>query len=142
MNKPVYPRTATKNTFTESICPRAGFSLVEVLVVVAIIGVIIALLLPAVQAARESGRRTNCGNNLKQVALALLSHHDAKKKFPQGTIFDLPSGKYTHGWWIPTIAFLEEVSLVGSFDQTGTTNADTGYGNDNNYTLLAQASLT
>mgnify|MGYP003339273455 CR=1 FL=1 len=106
-----------------------------------IIGVLIAVLLPAVQAARESARRSACGNNLRQVGLALHGHHDAKKKFPQGTFYNPPSGRYTHGWWIPTIAFMEEASLVGSFDQTGTTNPDTGYGNDHNYTLLSQGSF-
>jgi prepilin-type N-terminal cleavage/methylation domain-containing protein/prepilin-type processing-associated H-X9-DG protein len=59
-----------------------GFTLVELLVVISIIGVLIGLLLPAVQAAREASRRSSCGNNLKQIGLALQNYHGARKRFP------------------------------------------------------------
>src|SRR5689334_22527484 len=61
---------------------RGGFTLVELLVVIAIIGSLVALLLPAVQFARESARRTQCTNNLHQQGIAILNFHDTQKYLP------------------------------------------------------------
>jgi prepilin-type N-terminal cleavage/methylation domain-containing protein/prepilin-type processing-associated H-X9-DG protein len=70
-----------------------GFTLVELLVVITIIGILIALLLPAVQAAREAARRAHCANNFKQTALALLNFESIKGAFPPGSMtWDNSSG--------------------------------------------------
>jgi prepilin-type N-terminal cleavage/methylation domain-containing protein/prepilin-type processing-associated H-X9-DG protein len=63
---------------------RQGFTLVELLVVIAIIGMLVGLLLPAIQSAREAGRRAQCQNNLRQVGLSMQQFHDAHRAFPPG----------------------------------------------------------
>jgi prepilin-type N-terminal cleavage/methylation domain-containing protein len=63
---------------------RTAFTLVELLIVIGIIGILVSLLLPAVQAAREGARKSQCQNNLKQIGLAVLNYEQANKQLPPG----------------------------------------------------------
>jgi prepilin-type N-terminal cleavage/methylation domain-containing protein/prepilin-type processing-associated H-X9-DG protein len=108
---------------------RAGFTLVELLVVIAIIGVLVALLLPAIQAAREAARRSSCGNNMKQLGLALQNYHDARKIFPMafvGTntqIYYGTGGTPNYGWymgptWVTAILpFVEGSNVITLYNK-------------------------
>ena len=93
---------------------RRGFTLIELLVVIAIIAVLIGLLLPAVQQAREAARRMQCANNLKQIALAASNYHDVYGCFPQGVQFSFSFS--TSGHHVALLSFLEQVPLFNALN--------------------------
>jgi prepilin-type N-terminal cleavage/methylation domain-containing protein len=113
------------------IACHAAFTLVELLVVIAIIGVLVMMLLPAVQAAREAGRRVTCQNNIRQIALAVANYQSAKRAYPKsGEIgppinidwsglssseIDPRTGRM-HSWVVAILPFLEENALYDRFD--------------------------
>ena len=105
-----------------STMKRPGFTLVELLVVIAIIGVLISLLLPAINAARESGRRAQCMNNEKQLGLALLAYQAAMGAFPPGASFPRSetapwsTANFGPNWVIQILPHSEYDGLYKSFD--------------------------
>jgi prepilin-type N-terminal cleavage/methylation domain-containing protein len=94
---------------------RRGFTLVELLVVIAIIGVLVGLLLPAVQAAREAGRRTQCQNNMKQIGVALHTFHDSKQKLPS-SVRPFASSTIRAGAFILMLPYIEREDLWDLYD--------------------------
>ena len=100
---------------------KSGFTLVELLVVIAIIGVMVGLLLPAVQAAREAARRMQCSNNLKQIGLALHNYHDVNKVLPPARVRDQNCGVDTWvssniGWLARILPQIEQNAIYEQID--------------------------
>lgn len=93
----------------------AGFSLVELLAVVAILGTLISLTLPAVQTARESARRAACSNNLRQMGIALTNYESARRWFPPG---DDALSRRNHAWSSFILPYLDEQKTASRVDYT------------------------
>lgn len=120
---------------------RAGFTLVELLVVIAIIGTLVGLLLPAVQAARETARRNTCQNNLKQLVLSMMNYDASLSKLPgyvnelphQGSP-RLPDGSYSVGrrasWMVMAFPYIEQNALWDRWTQSFQSAAPSGTAGD------------
>ena len=124
---------------------RLGFTLIELLVVIAIIGVLIGLLLPSVQQARESARRMQCGSNLRQLMLAMHSHESGHRQFPAGYLSDTTrndrdsstfDGSPGTGWGLQLAPFLEEAAMANNF--AGVTDPSQGILHPANRNLVSQ----
>ena len=120
------PRTG----FTRAVSTRTGFTLVELLVVIAIIGILVSLLLPAVNASRNAARKIICASNLRQAGLAVLEYEQTNKHFPVAGLVDRPADDpcgfnqdcfdpdtgQRISWVVLILPFLEEQTLFDQFD--------------------------
>lgn len=91
--------------------PQKAFTLIELLVSIAIIGILMGLLLPAVQMIRESARRANCQSNIKNLGLALINYESGHAAFPHGASY-----KNLHSWGSESLPFLEQRSVFDQID--------------------------
>ena len=91
-----------------------GFTLVELLVVIAIIGILIGMLLPAIQGTREAARRVSCSNNQRQVGLALHNFHDSRNAFPPG--FIRMGSAHSYGWATHILPFIDQGNVYDNID--------------------------
>jgi prepilin-type N-terminal cleavage/methylation domain-containing protein len=113
-----------------------GFTLVELLVVIGIIGLLVALLLPAIQAAREAARRVQCSNQVKQLALAMHNYHTTEQSFPCGALCPQKGGGTCgatwgcrdvygcHTWFAEILPYVEEHALHEDLDFGRATNVE------------------
>jgi prepilin-type N-terminal cleavage/methylation domain-containing protein len=134
----LYQRSGTTRPVAKQIRP-AAFTLIELLVVIAIIGVLVGLLLPAVQAAREAARRSSCGNNLKQLGLAMHSFLDAHQRFPPGSM--LGRAQFGLSWIAAILPQLEEETMFAKLEVQTLWSTDDNLGMNNSGSTAKQAAL-
>src|SRR5476649_1630659 len=99
---------------------RTAFTLIELLVVIAIIAILIALLVPAVQKVRSAAARTQCQNNLKQIGLAMQSHHNDNKSLPSGSVYDFSTSQSNNnckmGWGVAILPYIDQGALYSQYN--------------------------
>lgn len=116
---------------------RNAFTLIELLVVIAIIATLVAILLPAVQQAREAARRSTCKNNLKQIGLALHNYHDTFNTMPPGTM------RTSHlAWSCLILPNLEQGALYDAIGATGAFNVQAANGDSPGWDTLTDLTST
>jgi prepilin-type N-terminal cleavage/methylation domain-containing protein/prepilin-type processing-associated H-X9-DG protein len=114
---------------TNNLKKHRAFTLVELLVVIAIIGTLVAMLLPAVQAARESARRTSCTNNMKNLGLAILNFHDSHKKLPVSNRDPGVVNSPRFAWATLMLPYFEEQNTYDQYDfKTNWSKPTTNFG--------------
>jgi prepilin-type N-terminal cleavage/methylation domain-containing protein len=95
--------------------PRRGFTLIELLVVIAIISLLVGMLMPAVQKAREAASKISCANNLKQFGLALQNYHNNYDQFPPSRLND-----YQATWLVLLLPYVEQDNLYNQWNLSAT----------------------
>jgi prepilin-type N-terminal cleavage/methylation domain-containing protein/prepilin-type processing-associated H-X9-DG protein len=128
---------------TRSHWNRAAFTLVELLVVITIIGILVALLLPAVQAAREAARQLRCSNNLKQIALGVLDYESQFGMFPISIAHyqesNWPGDGNGLSWMVGILPFVEQQGLFNSINFRGRVSDNLGMLRPENRTVIKTA---
>jgi len=104
-----------------SSSPKSGFTWIDLLVVIVVIGIFMALLVAAIQSAREQAHLATCINNLKQLGLALHNHHDSAKRFPPScTLTGPPGNRVQNGWsWLASLLWFMEDEIPPTASEVG-----------------------
>jgi len=134
----IFPFSSLRTEFQMKQRLRRGFTLIELLVVNAIITILIALLVPAVQKVRDAAARAQCQNNLKQIGLACHGFHDANKRLPPGAANDVaPFGtsaaaQWGSSWMVYILPYIEQSAIYNQWQF----NTQSGYQNNNNQNVV------